>query len=179
MSLAGTLEIIINAQGIRIAGNVSKAATVGIEPIDTVLPVGQAGTLTTRTDNDTGVATLSTGHGIISTDKVDVFWTGGSRYNMTATVATNAVTVDGGSGDNLPAQDTVLVVTKPASFDATFDGDNLVLIGAGASQDTRLSFLDSGTATPITGNAVASVKASNASSTTTSNFKLTGLQYAA
>ena len=86
-------------------------------------------------------------------------------------------------------------------LDVTFDGDNLVLIGASASQRSHLTFVDAGAATlfaleiaageawawisntgitnPLTGNAVASIKASNGDSTNASNLKLTGLQYAA
>ena len=88
------------------------------------------GTLGTRTDDDTGVVTLSTGHGIATSDVVDVYWSGGVRYGMTATVSTNDVTVDGGSGDVLPAQDTAtMTVVEQIDWEINFDGDDAQIIG--------------------------------------------------
>jgi hypothetical protein len=75
------------------------------------VPKGYAGTLGTRTDNDTGVATLGAGHGIVN-GTVDVYWGNGSiRYGMTASVSGNDVTLDGGLGANLPSQGTAVVVS--------------------------------------------------------------------
>lgn len=201
MALSGTYALIVSAAGVSISSNATRTASQGIEPVDTDLPAGKAGILSTRTDNDTGVATLSAGHGLQTGDKVDVYWDGGMRYGMTATVAGNDVTIDQGAGTNLPTQGTVLVVTRQVSLDVTFDGDNLVLIAASAAQRSHLTFVDAGGATlaaveigageawawlsgtgatnPLSGNAVASIKASNGSSTNSSNLKLTGLQYAA
>lgn len=88
-----------------------------------------SGTLTTRTDADTGVITLSGGHGLTS-GTGDVFWnditTGikGSRRGMTWTVSVNALTVDGGSGDDLPSTSTVMTVMKPVSEALVVVGNN-------------------------------------------------------
>lgn len=89
----------------------------------------QTGTLTTRTDDDTGVATLSTGHGIETGDVVDVYFAAGVRYGMDATVATNAVTVDGGAGDALPTQDDAVTVVLQLDWEINFDGDDAQIIG--------------------------------------------------
>ncbi len=119
----------ISGGGVTIQGSVIRE-TDSVSGLDPALPAGKAGTLTGRTDNDTGIATLSTGHGIISSDKVDVYWDGGRRYNMTATVATNAVTIDGGSGDNLPTNSppTAVVVVKRVRVNVAIDGDELSLL---------------------------------------------------
>jgi hypothetical protein len=93
------------------------------------LVAAQTGTLTTRTDDDTGVATLSTGHGIETADVVDVYWAGGVRYGMDATVATNAVTVDGGAGDVLPTQDDPVTVVVQVDWEMDWDGDDAQIIG--------------------------------------------------
>lgn len=200
MSLRGTFAVIISACGITIQTSKTVEAQQGIEPVDLDLPAGNAGSLTTRTDNDTGVATLSAGHGLITNDKVDVYWDGGVRYGMVATVAVNEITLEGGAGDNLPDEDTAIVVTKQVSLDVTFDGDNLLMIAATGSKRTHLQFLDSngatikaadieggaawswekssGVANTLAGNAVASVQASNGVSTAVSNLKMVGLQYA-
>lgn len=81
-----------------------------VQTRDSEVSAGKVGVLSTRTDADTGVATLSGGHGVSSSDRVDVYWTGGSRRGMAATVSSNDVTIDGGSGDDLPAQSTEVVV---------------------------------------------------------------------
>jgi hypothetical protein len=92
------------------------------------LPAAKAGTLSTRTDEDTGVATLAEGHGIESADVVDVYWAGGCRHGMAATVDGNDVTIDGGAGDDLPEEDTVVSVAKQTAIDTDFDGDKVTYI---------------------------------------------------
>ena len=109
-------------------GNSSYVGGVTVQQTLAALAAARVGTLTTRTDNDTGVATLSTGHGIVTNDVVDVYWAGGVRYGMDATVATNAVTIDGGSGDNLPAQGTAVTVTKQVDVEINFDGDDAQVV---------------------------------------------------
>lgn len=76
------------------------------------VPIAYAGTLTTRTDNDTGVITTTNTPAIITGDRVDVYWSGGQRRGMAATVSGSAVTVDAGSGTNLPTASTVISVVK-------------------------------------------------------------------
>lgn len=93
------------------------------------LAAGKAGTLSTRTDNDTGIATVGSGHGITTSHTVDVFWSGGRRYGMTVTGTTSTtISVDGGSGDNLPAQDTVIVVAQQIQVVTAELGDNLSVL---------------------------------------------------
>lgn len=85
----------------------------------------KAGTLTTRTDDDTGVCTLQTGHGIASSDIVDVYFTGGVRYGMVATVSGNAVTVDGGAGSNLPSSSAAVYVVTTTKIPISIPYANL------------------------------------------------------
>lgn len=78
-------------------------------------PRSIAGTLTTRTDNDTGTLTLSSGHGVMTGNTVDVFWNdhANSRLGMTVgTVSGTSVPIDGGTGDNLPAAATAVQVVN-------------------------------------------------------------------
>jgi hypothetical protein len=198
MALSGEFSMTISALGVTITGSASREGDLGIEAVTTILPVGWAGVLT-RSDADTGVITLGAGHSVIN-GKVDVHWEGGCRYNMDGTVTdTNTLTVDGGAGDDLPATAVTPVVSQnPSILDLTFDGDNLSLIGVGASRQTQVCFMAStavlksvflidnaawgwadamGGSNPLTGSAVTSVKASNGSSTLTNTVKITGLQY--
>src|SRR6185369_12276008 len=117
----------------------------GLAPLEVSVPAGKAGTLTTRTDNDTGTATLGAGHGILTGDRVDVYWIGGHRYGMTVgTVAGTSVPLDLGAGDNLPTAATAIVVCKANNYPFAFTGNNLDAIalaatgsGAGPATDTK------------------------------------------
>lgn len=147
MPFTATVKTTVNVGGLSFAGDTATREAAGQISQQPTLPAGKAGTLTTRTDNDTGVATLGAGHGIITGDKVDVFWDGGLRYGMDATVAGNAVTVDAGAGDNLPAQATDLVVCKPVALELDVDGDQLKALGAFFGKRGHVRFLDGSAAT--------------------------------
>jgi len=107
------------------------------------LPAGTAGSDFVRTDNDTAACTLTNGHSITN-GKVDVFWDGGIRYNVDGVVAVDEVTLDGGSGDAFPANDTDVVVCAPVEMDIEIHGDDLVLIGMEATQRAHALFVDDG-----------------------------------
>lgn len=113
------------------------------------LPAGKAGTLSTRTDNNTGIATVATGHGITTSDVVSVYWSGGRRYGMTVTATdSTTISVDGGSGDNLPSASTALVVSKEVTANILLDGDNAQIVAVSyevagsASSRCRVTFFD-------------------------------------
>jgi hypothetical protein len=119
----------------------------GIERVSPSVPAAKTGTLTTRTDANTGTLTMSSGHGFTDGVKVDVFWATGSRRNMTVgTVATNSVPVDGGSGDDLPAAATAITAMVPVAVDFTVTGNNVVLLSASAPVTGYVVFVESGPA---------------------------------
>jgi hypothetical protein len=98
---------------------------------EVTLPKATAGTLSTRTDDDTGVVTLASGHGLRVSDVVDVYWDAGIRYGMDVTAVNgDDVSVNLGAGDVLPAQDTAVTVSKQVTVNTDFDGDDMVMIGA-------------------------------------------------
>ena len=117
--------------------------------LQVTLPAGKSGTLTTRTDDDTGVVTVASGHGITGSDTVDVYWSGGRRYgvDVTATAATT-IDIDLGAGDNLPAASTAVVVVKQVIVNKAIDGDNVAIIGflaelaASTGFGVRITFFD-------------------------------------
>lgn len=124
-----TLEI---NQSLSVSGVQSRSLKVTVETQNIVqsvptVPVAQTGALTTRTDNDTGTLTMSGGHGVV-TGKVDVFWDTGSRVGMDATVTSNSIAIDGGTGDNLPTLVSgtyVIQVMNPHVEDIVFVGNNI------------------------------------------------------
>ena len=88
-------------------------------------------TLTTRTNDSNGVITAGTGHTITTNDVVDVYWTGGRRFGMDATVDNLAITIDGGAGDNLPAlnTNTMSLMEQIEMPECLFDGDQTKIFG--------------------------------------------------
>jgi hypothetical protein len=120
---------------------------------ETSLPAAKLGTLTTRTDNDTGLLTMAAGHGFVVGQKLDLFWevagVKGTRRNMNVTAVGgtggNDVTVDGGAGDNLPAAATAnIAVTGGDSVDISIDPDDMVAFVMYISGRGNVQFLDAG-----------------------------------
>lgn len=134
-------SIFASALGISVSVNRDVSGDGGVVKTPTV-PRAKIGTLTTRTDNDTGVITAETGHGIISTNKVDVYFEDGKRVQMVATVAGDLITVDGGTGDNLPALDSDVTFMKPQVEDFAFDGDNMIYLIANADARATIRIMD-------------------------------------
>ena len=200
MALSGSYQVIISALGVSLQdGGGTITATQGIEPVDVVLPAAHAVGSWIKTDANTADGALTTGHGIV-TGKVDVYWTGGYRYGVDAVVNINALALDGGAGTDFPASaNTTITVCQQTALDVSFDGDNLVLLGALSVRGGLLVFRDAGgtvigdpvelTANktwgwatgrgvnPLSGDAVASATASHASTVGTSSLRMTGLQY--
>jgi len=112
---------------------------------DATLLAADAGTLSTRTGDDVGTATLSTGHGIITGDIVDMYWSGGAQYNITVgTVATNSVPLSGGAGDVFPIQDTVISISKRTAITFTDVGNNVSAFMVQCNQACRFAFMAAG-----------------------------------
>lgn len=77
------------------------------------IAAAKTGTLSTRTDNDTGTLTMSSGHGITTGATFDLYWVSGGvtyhQHTVTAgTVSGNSVPFDLGTGTNLPVQGTAI-----------------------------------------------------------------------
>ena len=187
MSFTAQLHTVTQIGGLSIEGVTTRTGDgqLGYE-ID--LPAGTAGVSENKTDADTGDVTLEAGHGLSNSDTVDVYWAAGMRYGMDAQVATNVITLDGGSGDDLPANGTAMVVTLQVQINSDFAGDDVKMIVAQCDQRAHIDFQDSGSASlaavelpadeqwdwvdeqgianPLTGNPVDDIFASNGSSTT-------------
>jgi hypothetical protein len=97
------------------------------------LAAAKTGTLTTRTDDNTGTLTMSSGHGITTGNKIHLYWvntdgTRGFAHTVAGTVATNSVPIDTGAGDNLPPLNTAVTAMVPTSYDFVVEYANLVLL---------------------------------------------------
>jgi hypothetical protein len=99
---------------------------------DPTLAAAKVGQLTTRTDDNTGTLTMDSGHGITTGARLDLYWTGGRRYNITVgTVATNSVPIDLGAGDALPANLTAITAMVPQSEAFSFETSDMVALFCG------------------------------------------------
>jgi hypothetical protein len=186
--------------GVTIASFVTRTAdsVSGLEP---ALPAGKDVTAWVYTSGSVAACNLPGGHGY-SNGNFDVYWTIAGvnyrRYNVPGTIATNALSLSGGSGDNFPASATTgIVVTKQAQINCAIDGDlatilvlNLLVAGI-SGQRGHATFYDVGnaiianvdlpvapydfvslTSNPFTGNPITYIKASNASSATDGTFQI-------
>ena len=177
----------------------TNSGPIGLE--DT-LNTAKTGTLTTRTDNNTGTLTMTAGHGITTGQIVDIYWDGGVQRTVTVgTVATNSVPIDGGIGDNLPSATTAVTVCVQKAINLAIDGDNtkilavvLETVDKTLRTAANVQFLDAaadviaeidlvanvpqvwdiegGSSNPFTGDPITNLKASQANSTSTETYTL-------
>lgn len=99
----------------------------GILANPTVL-AAQPGVLTTHTTNTTGSLTMTnSSHGIVTGQRIDIYWTGGQCYGAVAgTVAGSVVPIASVSGgSNLPASSTAVTVGIPISAPFPVTGNNI------------------------------------------------------
>lgn len=86
-----------------------------------------AGTLTVRTNGTSGTLTLPTGHGFVTGQRVDLYWTGGKCYRalLGTVTATTAPIASVGGGDALPAADSVINVAAVNQAPFVVTGNNV------------------------------------------------------
>lgn len=202
----GTLAYVMSIGGSTIKNTpVSKTAD-GTVVREIALPVGQAGTLSTRTNDGAGVITLSVGHGIAAATVVDIYWAAGARYGVridslggTGDVELTFDDIPAATGDVLPAASTAVVVTPRVNVNVAIDGDEVEMFGAHCTQRSQVSFYDVGDAlikqyeieiaesveawhssmtgtNPLTGNPITYARASNSSSTTAATMTILVLE---
>lgn len=147
-----TNAVSIAGGGLSIQRAVTRTGSGSIA-LEETLTVAQSGTLTTRTDADTGEITMSDGgHTIATSDVVDVYWDGGVQYGITVgTVSGTAVPIDSGSGDDLPSTSTAVTIVVQSTATISIDGDNTGILGIVLETNDQtlttaghIQFLDSG-----------------------------------
>ena len=143
-------------------------STGGLEAKEELIQIAWEGTLTVRTDADTGTFTMTSADHLITTGAlVDIYWTndddtiGSRRGVIVGTVSTTSVPFDLGQGDDLPDAATVCQVALVNTYSTNFDGDDvaalvasadfasctIVLKGSLINGPTALNF---GTSSPVT-----------------------------
>lgn len=174
----------------------------GMIALEDTLNAAKAGTLTTRTDDNTGTLTMTTGHGITTGQIVDIYWSGGVQRTVTVgTVSVDSVPFDLGIGDVLPIATTAVTVCVHKSINLAIDGDNADIVAVILETNDKslrtagnVQFLDAasdviaeidlvanvpqvwdiegGSANPFTGDAITNLKATQGNSTSTETYTL-------
>ena len=203
--MQGTVNIVVSAGGLTIQGVVSRLAAGGVPPQEMALAAGNAGTLSTRTNDTDGELTLGSGHDIETGDTISIGWLDANgnlkcaRLATVGTVSGTTVPFTGASGDVLPAQGYSIIADEVVDLGCDFDGDKCPLLcGQFQSGNGIAVFEDSGNAAlkvfcgytqepllywdksaltlPITGNPVDEIRLANLSSVA-NTFKLCGLYH--
>lgn len=140
-----TRNVVVNSTTYTFTETLSDSGLIRLTPS---VPAAKSGTLTTRTDANTGTFTMSSGHGFSTSDVIDLYWSGGKRHGMTATVTGDSVVLDGGTGTDLPATSTAITASKPTEVAFAVDGDTLTLLLGSADVEGYIGLFDD-TGTPV------------------------------
>jgi len=194
MANTGTLAIVGSIGGVSINKTISETGDHfnvygdGDAGENIALTAGQAASSWVKTDADTAACNLTEGHGY-STGKMDVYWTGGMRYDVDVTVTVNALALDGGTGDDFPASaSSDVIVCTHQQINTAIDGDECQLLIMNSSKRGHVHFEDAdgdtiadielqsdqpyswnqsnGVTNPITGDPITVCYASNGEATT-------------
>jgi len=114
----------VNGAGVSISGSINRTAD-GFIAVEPTVNTAKAISSWVKDDADTAAGNLAPGHGW-SNGQGDVYWTGGRRYDVGITISTDAVTFEGGSGDDFPASaNATVVLAMHQQVNQIIDGDLL------------------------------------------------------
>lgn len=108
------------------------------------IAAAKTGTLTTRSSDTAGTLTMSSGHGFVDGDIIDIYWSTGQAVHCTVgTVATNSVPFTLANGDVLPIATTAITAMVQRVENVSFlDADvEALFLGAGPAA-CSVTFLD-------------------------------------
>lgn len=110
--------------------------TIGINP---TVNTAKALSSWVKSSATEAAGNLAGGHGWAS-GKCDVYWTGGRRYDVDATIAVDAVALAAGSGDDYPATaNATVVLAKHQQVNQLIDGDLLEFLAICFNSTTSAS----------------------------------------
>lgn len=122
----GSYSLAVNIGGVSIQKAILRTADHP-NTYEVSLDAAKAVTGWTKTDANTADCTLPNSHGY-SNGTFDAYWSNGTRYDLTGTINTNAMNLDGGSGDDFPATNTTgVTVCKQTQINTSIDGDAIAI----------------------------------------------------
>lgn len=202
----GTLAVVMSIGGASIKNAPITKTADGTVTREIAIPAGKAGSLSTRTDDGSGVITLAAGHGIAALAVVDIYWSGGARYGVlvdtlsgTGDIELNFDDTPTATGDVLPAKDTAVVVSPRTTINVPIDGDAVEMFGVHSTQRGQVTFYSaakaaikqftlaaaenveswykgSAASNPLTGDPITYAEASNASPTVAATLTILSLE---
>lgn len=110
----------------------------------TDIPLAGGKEVTDWVESDgTAECNLPSGHGY-SNGKFDVFWEGGSRYDVDGIITEDVVLdLDGGTGDEFPISETTgVIVCPPQQINTAIDGDEIQMLVINCTKRASLYFED-------------------------------------
>lgn len=195
----GSIKVNAAFNGFEVPTNIDISDELQISASQSI-PAAKTGTLTTRTDDNTGTITGQSGHGITTGSTFDIFWTnadgsvGCQRNAVAGTVSGTSIPFDTGVGDNLPAQDSAVTITPQTTITGiSFAANSLSMLLATCQGPFSLQFKGSSTvhdtfrgkaraayfwysgcqyANPMAGDTVDTILISNGDSAAAKDFKL-------
>jgi hypothetical protein len=147
--MQASYSVNLSGGGLQMSGNELVNGDTA-NPYELAVAAAIAGILTTRTDANTGIVTVASGHGVTTSDTVDLYDAAGAliRKDVDVTgVTSTTISIDLGSGSDLPAANEVVNVAKQQTLNCNIDGDAIQIIGVcltvpGAATKGRILFED-------------------------------------
>lgn len=118
----------------------------GVVGLNPTAAAADAGELTTRSSASAGVITV-TSTDLVTGNEGVLTWEDASgnlkhRYNVALTVAGTEITISGGAGDDLPAQDSDINIGLQVQANGTFDFDDVEVFCVHANVRGVIAFMD-------------------------------------
>ncbi len=127
-----TINIIYSVGGFGGQAVISRSED-GTVPRQPTLPTAHALSNWTKTDADTSDGDLSAGHGLSSGSHFTAFWIDDDgnpkhRCGLSATIVGNAVTLEGGAGDDFPDTGSTVLLCQETEVAYSLDGDRMLVL---------------------------------------------------
>jgi hypothetical protein len=138
------MGIVADVGGVQIRGTIIKNGDHPNVYEAIPLAAGCAGSSWVKDTGTTAHCNVLAEHGWTSCT-VDVYWSTGMRFNVSATINDHAFVLAGGLGDQYPLTgNTTIVISKVKTINTAIDGDNVQLLCINSSVRASVYFEDAG-----------------------------------
>jgi hypothetical protein len=132
--------------GLPFSANATITSTA-VTPWEVLVAAAKTGTLTTRSSGTAGTLTMGVSHGILTGDRLDIYWADGSCRGATVgSVSGTSVPFTAATGDALPLVNTAINAQVPTSVPVVLTGDNAQSVAVNCPQGGTVVFAASNNA---------------------------------